>query len=223
MRRSRIMSDRDGPALARAGAGPFVRAVVTATALVLVALIATAAAPGVAYRDGPPPGFSGGFGEPSCDACHFSNELNDREGLLEIGGAPEEFVPGKSYPIRIALGRRGVAVGGFQLTARFADDGAQAGTFGVDTAHAGRVAVSTDREIQYAYQRLSGSTPAVTDTFQWVVRWTAPATARPVIFHAAANAADGDGSASGDYVYTAADTLNASGGEGGRARAAGDR
>jgi hypothetical protein len=35
------------------------------------------------------------------------------------------------------------------------------------------------------------------------VPWTAPNGGGPVIFHAAANAADGNGSADGDFVYTA--------------------
>ena len=218
MRRSGSAHHSGGPALARSRAGRFF-GLLTATAIGAGALIA-AAAPGVAYRDGPPPGFSGGFGEQSCDACHFSNEVNAAGGSLEIGGSGEEFVPGKSYPITITLARRGVsAVGGFQLTARFADDGAQAGTLEVDSADADRIAVTTDREVQYAYQRLVGSVPAVTDSFRWVVRWTAPATGRTVIFHAAANASDGDGSASGDYVYTAVDTsslLKPGGGESGR-------
>ena len=40
----------------------------------------------------------------------------------------------------------------------------------------------------------------------WTVIWTAPATPGTVLFHAAANAADKDEAARGDYIYTAAAT-----------------
>ena len=47
-----------------------------------------------------------------------------------------------------------------------------------------------------------GADPVSPDTATWMLIWTAPADARPVTFHVAANAADNDESARGDYVYT---------------------
>lgn len=167
------------------------------------AALVAAAAPHSPYRDGPPPGFSGGFGESSCHACHFSAEPNDSAGALRVEGVGEAFVPGRSYPITVALSRPEMAAAGFQLTARFADGGAQAGELSVDSADAGRMTVTTDRAVEYAHQLGPGSTPSGRDSARWVVRWTAPAGGGAVLFHVAANAADGDGSASGDYVYTA--------------------
>lgn len=180
-----------------------VRLLVLGGAVVAGAAIAAAAAPHPPYRDGAPPGFSGGFGEASCDACHFSAEPNDGVGTLRMEGAGEAFVPGRSYPITITLTRPEMVAAGFQLTARFSDGGSQAGTLSADSSSTPRTAVATDRGIQYAYQLLAGSAPAAGDTASWVVRWTAPAAGEAVTFHLAANAADGDGSASGDYVYTA--------------------
>ena len=94
--------------------------------MVPIVLIGTASASTDAYRDAPPPGFSSGFGEPSCHACHFSREPNEAPGRLGLRGVPDRYSPGATYAITVTLTRAGMAVAGFQLTARFTD-GAQTG------------------------------------------------------------------------------------------------
>lgn len=167
-----------------------------------------------AYLDGPPPGFAGGFGESTCHACHFEVEPNTAPGRVTVSGVPETFAPGESYPLTITLSRPGMALGGFQLTARFEEDGAQAGTLAPGEDEAERVSVSESGGVLYAYQRAAGAIPVSADTARWTVLWTAPAdvpasaaatgpgNAAAVLFHVAANAADGDDSADGDYIYT---------------------
>ena len=51
------------------------------------ALVLSTVAPDAAprYADGAPPGFSGGFKEQSCDACHFEAEVNTRPGEVTTG------------------------------------------------------------------------------------------------------------------------------------------
>ena len=44
-----------------------------------------------AYAEGAPPGFSGGFKEESCHACHFHAELNSGGGRVTIEGVPATF------------------------------------------------------------------------------------------------------------------------------------
>ena len=168
----------------------------------LTTLLVAASPPYAAYRDGPPPGFSGGFGEPSCDACHFSEPLNDPAGYLEIAVPGESYVGGRSYPISISLGRPKLAAGGFQLTARFAEGGGQAGVLSVEPNSAERVALVVDREIEYAFQGAGGSVPTGPDRIAWTVLWTAPVSGGTVHFHVAANAGNGDENASGDFIYT---------------------
>lgn len=153
------------------------------------------------YRDGPPAGFSGGFGEDHCQACHSGDKVNATPGSLTIS-APERYSPGKTYPVTITLKRRGMAIGGFQLTARFEKDSAQAGTLAPADGQQDRVKVLTDRGVQYAYHSRPGALLTATDVVRWTIRWTAPAGSRAVLFHAAANAANGDDSQSGDFVYT---------------------
>jgi hypothetical protein len=159
--------------------------------------------PSPAYADGAPPGFSGGFDEQSCHACHFFNDVNSGPERVAITGVPERFVAGEAYPLTITLSRPDLKVAGFQLTARFRDDGAQAGELAPASGAAERVKVETQGDVQYANQQKAGTEPAAPHTARWSLVWTAPDGDRPVVFHVAANAGDGDGTAEGDYVETA--------------------
>ena len=154
------------------------------------------------YAEGAPPGFSGGSGEQSCHACHFEAEINQKPGLLTVTGVPERFTPGERYTLTVSLTRPGLKLGGFQLAARL-DNGAQAGTLTAPPDNAGRIGIESQGGIQYASQRRPGATPVAADTTRWTVLWQAPAApAQAVQVHVAANAADGDESVRGDYIYT---------------------
>jgi len=154
------------------------------------------------YPDGAPPGFSGGFKEDSCTACHFSFDLNQSPGRVVIDGVPARFTPGEKYTLTVTLTRADMKRAGFQLTARFKDSGAQAGTLAPGSAEQSRVGVELSSGIQYANQKKAGASVSATDV-RWTIEWTAPSGSAPVVFHASANAADGDGTTNGDYVYTA--------------------
>jgi hypothetical protein len=152
-------------------------------------------------RDGPMPGFTGGFGEKTCRECHFQDSLNAAPGTVTISGAPESWVPGATYPVTVTLTRPRMDLGGFQLTARFEDDGAQAGTLSVEPKDSTRMKVTADQGVQYAHHVRPGAVLAVRDTARWTVLWTAPPAGGPVRFHTAANAASDDDSPLGDYIY----------------------
>ena len=155
-----------------------------------------------AYAEGAPPGFSGGFKEESCHACHFHAELNSSGGRVTIDGVPAKFAPGERYTLTITLTRSGMKRAGFQLAARFTDSGAQAGALAPGPGEEGRVGVESQGGVQYAGQKLAGSVVGAADAARWTIAWTAPDRGGPVIFHASANAADGNESADGDVVYT---------------------
>ena len=156
----------------------------------------------VLYADGAPPGFSGGFNEQSCQACHFHAEVNSGPGRVSIAGVPERFVPGERYPITITLTRTAMTLGGFQLTARFTDGGAQAGALAPAPEDEHRIGIAVQGNIQYAGQRQKGAALAAPDTARWALVWIAPMAGAPVTLHVAANAADGDERADGDYIHT---------------------
>lgn len=177
-------------------------AMTAAGALALAAALTAAGSTrvhGRAYPYGAPPGTTGGFGEPTCQMCHFGGELNDPAGSLTIEGLPERYTPGQAYRFIVRLRRPQMAAAGFQLSIRTAA-GAQAGTFAADSA-AG-VQVQAARGIQYAGHTEPGSRVPTPGAAAWPVFWTAPATAAgPLTLSASANAGDGDSSPLGDYVY----------------------
>jgi hypothetical protein len=178
---------------------------VIGTGAVLTALVLSTTAPRAAapYADGAPPGFSGGFKEQSCHACHFEAEPNTKPGEVTLTGVPERFVAEQKYPLTVTLSRPGMIIGGFQLAARF-EDGTQSGTLERGPGEDGRLAIEVQSNVHYANQKRKGAEPTTPGTAKWTVVWTAPAGRMPVTFNVAANAADKDESARGDYIYTAA-------------------
>jgi hypothetical protein len=156
------------------------------------------------YAESAPAGFAGGFGEQTCHACHFHADLDSAPGRVTIAGVPERFVAGERYPLTITLTRPGMKLAGFQLTARFRDGGAQAGSFVPGPGEDARIGVAVQGDVQYANQRRPGTALATPDLARWSLVWTAPTTLAPVVFHVAANAANADETTEGDYVHSAA-------------------
>ena len=179
-----------------------IRALAVAWVVAVLLAIGPASRPAGAYAEGAPAGFSGGFGEQSCDGCHFDSPLNAKPGSLTIGGVPERFTAGERYTLTVTLSRPLMAIAGFQLAARFENGGAQAGSLAPAPGEEKRIKVETQTNIQYANQRLEGSAPEPPGTVKWSLVWTAPAAGGTVLINAAANAADKDGSTRGDFVYT---------------------
>ena len=102
-----------------------------AVALAFISIVSTVRA----YPAGPPPGVTGGFGEPTCSqsGCHATFELNAGKAMglgdLVISGFPKQYEPGKAYPIKMTITHATPdrVVFGFQFAARVKDSGTQAG------------------------------------------------------------------------------------------------
>src|SRR5512132_3088641 len=73
-----------------------------------------------AFKEGPYPNVTGGFGEQSCHLCHFDNPINAPGGSLTLDGVPQAFVPGETYGLTVTISRDGLRRGGFEIAARFA-------------------------------------------------------------------------------------------------------
>lgn len=158
-------------------------------------------------RDRPPTGVTGGFGEPTCQLCHFEQDVNTGPGRIVLGGVPRTYAAGQKYTITVTLVQKGVAAGGFEIAARFEDGGAQAGSLAPGATEAKRVEVTTAVGVQYGHHIWDGTLPVAPDTARWQLVWTAPSPARGgVVFNAAGNASNADNSPLGDYVYTATGT-----------------
>src|SRR5713226_3953043 len=89
--------------------------IVAPVALFLIGLPLAASA----FKEGPYPNVTGGFGEQSCHLCHLDNPINAPGGSLTVGGVPPVFSPGQTYPITVAIMREGLRRGGFEIAARF--------------------------------------------------------------------------------------------------------
>ena len=145
-----------------------------------------------AFSGFPPLAHTGGFGEPTCRVCHDGGG----GGRVTIG-QPETYTPGATVPISVTIESNSRSRWGFELSARF-QNGTQAGNL----VGGNNVAVGTFRGVQYA-----AHAPAVTqpgNSFTYTVMWTAPpdASGGSVVFHAAGNGANGDGTSSGDNIFT---------------------
>lgn len=156
----------------------------------------------VRYADGAPPGHTGGFGEPTCERCHFHAEASE-EGRLELSGLPAAWEPGREYPLEVSVRSPGMARAGFQLAARFCDGG-QAGTWRAGGDGVGVVSAD-DAGVRYV-GHTEPARPGAAGAAAWRLTWIAPEEAGgTVLLHLAANAANGDDSEFGDAVY--ADSL----------------
>jgi hypothetical protein len=185
----------------RAGTGAAVPAGTAWAAAALATALLLAVPEASATRERPPTAHTGGFGEPTCQTCHFDSDLNSGPGSLRLLGVPETYAPGTVYPLTVLLVEPGLRAAGFQLTARF-EDGTQAGSLGPADPQQRRIDVTTDRQVQYAHHLYDGTFPVSPDSARWTVLWTAPAEGRTVSFHLAANAADDDSSPLGDFIYS---------------------
>jgi uncharacterized protein (TIGR03437 family) len=155
------------------------------------------------YAEGPPSGITGGFGEPACVICHTGTPLNDGGGKVAIA-APQSYSSGVAYPIAVTVFDSAQRRWGFELSAR-SQAGTQAGTLTVGSDGFTQLLPPLNG-IQYISHTLSGTRNGTTDTGSGVTfnfTWTAPnASAGPVVFNSAANAANGDGTPAFDHIYS---------------------
>ncbi len=166
-------------------------------------------APGVSvdpvpFLTNPPIGHTGGFGEPTCQACHTDAALNHPDAELAIEGVPAQYTPGGVYRITVSVEGTGQGRNGFEASMRYADGpprGLQAGHL---SATDRRVLIRSDTltGVEYASHTDIGAEPTAPERGEWVVEWTAPRGRDAVVLHVAGNSANGDNSPFGDLIHT---------------------
>ena len=163
----------------------------------------------LASANGVVPARTGGFGEMTCHQCHSENPLNEPTGQVTLSGIPVTYTSGERYLITVAVVRPQLVRAGFQLSARF-ERGESAGrnAGGLRPADDMTEAVPDDGgRITYIQHTSGGTSVTAPGTGRWTFEWMAPARGgEPVVFHAAANAANGDGLSRGDFIYTVSAT-----------------
>jgi len=161
-----------------------------------------------AFKEGPYPNVTGGFGEQSCHLCHNDNPTNAPGGTLMMTGVPPAYVAGETYAITVSLAREGMRRGGFEIAARFAggkQKGKQAGSWKITDARMQLIPGAVDKLLTFVQHNLIGSRTATPGTNSWTIEWTAPSphtgSLSAVQFNVAANASNNDDSPLGDYIY----------------------
>ncbi len=158
-----------------------------------------------AFKEGPYPNVTGGFGEQNCRLCHLDNPLNAPGGAVTVDGIPAAFMPGQSYPITVTITRAGLRRGGFEIAARFAvgkQKGRQAGSWQLVDTRAQLIPGAVDQARTFVQHNQSGSRAVTPGRTPGTLDWTAPAApAAPVQFNVAANASNNDDSPLGDFIY----------------------
>lgn len=189
----------------------------------LAALLVLVPASLFGYGSGPDPGYAGVPGEASCTSCHGSGTGTGSVSLTFPGGST--YTPGVTQHLIVTVADSTQRRWGFQLSARLSSSSSsQAGSFtpGSDGYTQLTCTSSTFQFIQfgspcagsarypleYIEQTSAGSRPGLTGSAQFAFDWTPPANASGnIVIYVAANAANNNGSDSGDHIYTRTYTL----------------
>ena len=145
-----------------------------------------------AYPEGAPWGAADPRAERNCGTCHFERDPILASGRLAITGLPARVESGNVYDLVIALRDPDAVIAGFQLIASAV--GQPAGAFLVDGAGV---------EVEAFGAAVRSTAPlSATDGMSWSLRWRAPSKMESdIVFHAAAAAANDDGSPFGDIIH----------------------
>jgi hypothetical protein len=159
-----------------------------------------------ASSTGPSPAFTGAPGEDTCIACHTGGADNEGPGVIFVTGIPKNYRPGQQFQITVTTEQEDAVTFGFQMTA-IDSEGKQAGEFIVPTEESAETQIRPGtvggKPRSYVSHNINGTIPTEFGTKSWSFTWTAPSTRiGKVGFYAAGNAANSDGSSSGDYIYT---------------------
>ena len=146
----------------------------------------------VANSAGPPAGYTGSLGDGgvTCTECH-DNSGNFNASVSITTDIPSDigYTPGETYTIDV-IQSGSAPRHGFQLTAEN-NSGIKKGTF--TSLDSNTRTISND---QYAEHTTTGTLVS-----SWKVNWTAPVDeSEPVIFYAASNAANNNGTPTGDQI-----------------------
>ncbi|MEM7503610.1 MAG: choice-of-anchor V domain-containing protein [Pseudomonadota bacterium] len=144
-----------------------------------------------AYPEGAPWGAANPLAAESCSTCHFDADATMDSRELEVIGLPQRVTPGEAYPLQLVLADETAVTAGFQIVV--ASDG-DAGWFS-----------AAEERIESEGAAIRSNEPTTVDdekSVSWSFVWHVPSElTSPARFHAAATAANDDGSPLGDRVH----------------------
>jgi len=155
-----------------------------------------------AFSRGPLPdrnGFSGVF----CTACHTTNALNSGPGSVRIVGLPSAWLPNETYRLQVIVSDPIAIRFGFELSATGVANRDQAGVLIPSTDGRTQILEATidGKVIQFLEHTSLGSTIGSSNVFQFTYVTPADPNFGSIRFNVAGNAANGDGTNRGDFIY----------------------
>lgn len=156
-----------------------------------------------ARSGGPPAGVTGAPGQSTCNQsfCHTGNSIDESGGSLSISNVPANYELNKDYPITVTISRSGQSRWGFELAVLADADSMQAGV--ITLTDETNTQLVTSGGINYIMHTSTGTNRGEDGPSSWSFTWTSPETdIGSVKFYAAGNAANNNGSTSGDFIYT---------------------
>lgn len=168
---------------------------------------------------GPPLGMTGAPGEGTCIGCHYTyggtNSVpNLGPGRVQITGLPAHYTPGQSYVVTVTItaNENSTKRWGFELTALDAQ-GSSAAAGELTVTDSQRVlkrtaAIADQPRVYLSHNDEMGTDLGRTSFNSWSFNWTAPnSSAGEINFYATGNAADGQVTPEGDYIYATLATV----------------
>jgi len=166
------------------------------------------------FSTGPPPKRTGAAidGGGNCTACHRTYAPANSDPLGSVRIDVSNYTPGVKQTIKVTVSHPQAQRWGFQLTARLVSDESKiAGNFTPndvarvicdDGSPRGSLAPCPTGQPEFAEHFNAPRTDAGAG-FTFSIDWTPPANdAGDIVFYAAGNAANGDGTFNGDRIYT---------------------
>lgn len=163
-----------------------------------------------AFSSGPPDGLTTLTN--NCTNCHGSFSVNSGNGSLNLIGLPAGgYTPGEIYPLAIQLDDPDQSRWGFELTSYLNDNQThEGGTLEIVQGNTmTQLSNNTGTDLDYLKHTSNGTFQGVPNgPVAWPFLWTAPVSGSgSVTFEFAGNAANGNGSTGGDYIYVSSTTV----------------
>jgi len=164
---------------------------------------------------GAPGAHTGAPGEQTCasSGCHDDNSVNSGAASLsiEVDGLIANYVPGKTYPIKVSISEKNVNRFGFQLVAINNSTLTSEGSFQITDSGRTQMVKNTNafKDREYVTYSFNGTDSSAPGKSEWIVNWTAPSSdVGPISLYAAGVSANDDMEDKGDHVYTTSKVLN---------------
>ena len=159
------------------------------------------------YSNGSPGNRTGSPGDNgvNCKQCHPGSPQMVEDWIVFDNTMSDGYVPGETYTITLNASYETANKYGFEMGVEDANNGIQGEWISLDNKTS---LISFSHSITHTN---AGNAPTGTGETQWTMQWTAPAESQgDLTFYAAINAANGNGSTTGDHIFLTSKTISVS-------------